>query len=175
MKIYVLVVNASWPLTTGVGCCLEVVSVSSRNPLASSRLRVTAYSLVPRPPPFFYSVFIIHGNGSGSGMTSGGHEMDELVDGYAPPPLTSTRRHSCDRCSQALFFALFRFHALYWTKTKEEKTGEACEWGKVNPLRARLVVTWAIPCVSTYVSIMHVSITIVSQKRAQYQIFTHPP
>ena len=48
--------------------------------------------------------------------------------------LMSTKRHSCDRCSQPFpVFALFRFRVLYWTKPKKKKTGEAWERGYPPP------------------------------------------
>jgi len=65
-----------------------------------------------------------------------------VVDGQCPPyvHLVSTRRHSSDRCSQA--FPVFRahpLHVLHWTKTEEQKMGEAWE-------RLLFFMAWWLNC-----------------------------
>ena len=47
------------------------------------------------------------------------------VCSWAPPPYTSTRRHSSDKCSQVFphFPPLFHFHVLYWTQIERTKNG----------------------------------------------------
>ena len=63
------------------------------------------------------------------------HFRVHLASTLCPPDVT----HVMNETRSSPFFPLFRFRVLYWTQTKEQKTGEAWERGYVRSLTLCLI------------------------------------